>query len=145
MSKVHPSPIIQMENGELSQVSGRSCFFPVPEETLCSFWYILEQYKFDLCTTVWLRGFGLNVTFLPFKESLTLFQIWTFYYTYIYFVPIGVMENRVTKANSKYFNGILQRLDFFLKFIFQLYVSSSDRRPFILILDQILVYTSLIM
>ena len=112
MSKIHPSPIVQMENGELGQVSGRSYFFLFKRKSYVFFWYILEKYKFGLCTTVWLRGFGLNVTFLPLKESLTLFQIWTFYYTYIYFVSIGVMENRVTKVNSKYFNGILQRLEF---------------------------------
>ena len=30
-----------------------------------------------------------------------------YYYTFTYFVPIGVINDRVTKINSKYFNGKL--------------------------------------
>ena len=46
-----------------------------------------------------------TIIFLPLKESLTLFQIWIFYYIFTYFVPFGVIKNRVTKVNSNYFNG----------------------------------------
>ena len=46
-----------------------------------------------------------TIIFLPLKESLTLFKIWTFYNTLTYFVPFGVIENRVTKVIFKYFNG----------------------------------------
>ena len=42
---------------------------------------------------------------LPLKESLALFRIWTFCYTFTYFVPFGVIENRFTKFKFKYFNG----------------------------------------
>ena len=45
------------------------------------------------------------IIFLPLKESLTLFQIWVFLPTFDYFVPFGVIENRFTKINFKYFNG----------------------------------------
>ena len=45
--------------------------------------------------------------FLPAKESLTLFQICIFYYTFNYFVPIGVIKDKLTKINCKYFNGKL--------------------------------------
>ena len=42
-----------------------------------------------------------TIIFLSLKESLTLFQIWIFYYTFNDFVPFGAIENRVTKVNSK--------------------------------------------
>ena len=42
----------------------------------------------------------LLITFLPPKESLTLFQIWIFCYIFNYFVPFGVIENRFTKITS---------------------------------------------
>ena len=44
------------------------------------------------------------IIFLPLKKSLTLFQIWVLL-TFNYFVPFGVIENRFTKINFKYFNG----------------------------------------
>ena len=48
-----------------------------------------------------------TITFLALKESLTLFQICIFYYTFIYFVPYRVIENKVTEINSNYFFGKL--------------------------------------
>ena len=45
------------------------------------------------------------IIFLPLKESLTLFQIWFFLLTFSYFAPLGVIENRFTEINFKYFNG----------------------------------------
>ena len=41
---------------------------------------------------------------LTLKESLTMFQIWIFCYAFTYFVPIGFIENRITKTSFKYFN-----------------------------------------
>ena len=52
------------------------------------------------------------------------FQIWIFCYTFTYFVPFGVTENRVTKVNLKYFNGNFAKAWFFEKFIFELDASS---------------------
>ena len=52
------------------------------------------------------------------------FQIWIFYYTFTYFIPFGVIKNRVTKVNFKYFNGNLAEAWLFEKFIFELDVSS---------------------
>ena len=65
-----------------------------------------------------------TIFFLSLKESLTLFQMWIFYYTFTYFVPFGVIENRVTKVNFKYFNGNFAEAWLFEKFIFELDASS---------------------
>ena len=53
-----------------------------------------------------------------------LFQIWILYYTFTYIVPFGVIENRVTKLNSKYFHGDFAEAWLFEKFIFELDASS---------------------
>ena len=70
---------------------------------------------------VWFTIFSL-----PLKESITLFQIWIFYYTIIYFFPFEVIENRVTNVNSKYFNVNCAEPEVWLfeKFIFELDASS---------------------
>ena len=61
-----------------------------------------------------------TTNFLPLKESLTLFQIWIFLLHLTYFSPIRAMEYRVTKINSKYFNGTLGpfHLTWLINFIF---------------------------
>ena len=66
------------------------------------------------------------IIFLPLKESLTLFQIWIFHYTFTYFVPVEVIENRVTKDNSKYFNVNCAEAWLFEKFTFELDASSKS-------------------
>ena len=43
--------------------------------------------------------------FLPPKESLTLFQMDFFCYTFTYFIRFGVIKNRVSKINYRYFHG----------------------------------------
>ena len=45
------------------------------------------------------------IKFLPLKESLTLFQTSVFLLIFNFFVPFGVIENRFTKFDFKYFNG----------------------------------------
>ena len=65
-----------------------------------------------------------TIIFLPLKERLTLFQTWIFYYTFTYFVQFGVIENIVTKVNSKYFNENCAEAWRFEKFIFELDPSS---------------------
>ena len=45
------------------------------------------------------------IIFLLLKESLTLIRDMVFLLTFNYFVPFGVIENRFTKINFKYFNG----------------------------------------
>ena len=47
-----------------------------------------------------------------------------FWLTFSYFVPYGVIENRVTKVNFKYFNGSFAEAGLFEKFIFELHASS---------------------
>ena len=54
------------------------------------------------------KRISFTIIFLPLKEGLTLFQIRIFFqvsYTFTYFVPFGVIKNRVIKINFKYFNG----------------------------------------
>ena len=120
MSKI-PSPTIQMESWARC-LGGR--IFPGPEEFVYSFLVyfgivqIWPMYH-SLDKRVW-----FTIFFLPLKESLTLFQIWIFYYTFTYFVTFGVMENRVTKVHSKYFNGNWVEAWIFKKFIFELDASS---------------------
>ena len=77
------------------------CFFLFQRKSHIIFWYILEQYRFGLWTTVWVREFGLRLYFYLLKRVLFCPR---FYYTFTYFVPFEVIENRVTKVNSKYFN-----------------------------------------
>ena len=48
----------------------------------------------------------------------------SFCYTFTYFVSFGVIENRVTKVNFKYFNGHFVEAWLFEKFIFKLDASS---------------------
>ena len=57
----------------------------------------------------------VTITFLPFKESLTLFQydsfysriIVLYYFFFTYFIKIGVIKERITKIDSKHFNRVL--------------------------------------
>ena len=46
-------------------------------------------------TTIWFL-----IIFLPLKKSLTLFHTWVFLLTFNYFIPFGVIENRLTKLTS---------------------------------------------
>ena len=57
---------------------------------------------------VYVQHFGWEglVYDYPFlRESHSVPDMDFFCYTTTYFVPFGVIENRVTKVNSKYFNG----------------------------------------
>ena len=61
------------------------------------------------------------------------FHIWIFCYAFTYFVPCGVIQNRVTKVNFKYFNENFAKAWLFEKFIFELDASSySFKITFIL-------------
>ena len=94
MSKIF-SPPLQMESWARC-LRGRHFLF-VLEEIVYSF-----RFLFDIFWN------SVYLTYVPLKESLTLFQIWIiFYYTFTYFVPIGLIGNRVTKIKSRYFNGKL--------------------------------------
>ena len=64
------------------------------------FWYILESYTFDLCTTVLIRGFGLQLSFY-LSKGVPLCSGYGFFLI-IYFVLIGVIEDKVTKIKPKY-------------------------------------------
>ena len=68
------------------------------------FWYFgivqIWPMHHSLETRIWFL-----IILLPLKESLTLFQIWVSCYTFNYFAPVGVIENRFTKINFKCFNG----------------------------------------
>ena len=55
--------------------------------------------------SVWVRGFGLQLHFYLSKTVSLCSRYGLFSHTSTYFVPIGVIKGRVTKINSKYFNG----------------------------------------
>ena len=65
---------------------------------------ILKKYKFGLCITAWKRGFGFWLLFY-LSKTLSLCSRYDFFLTFNYFVPFGVIKNRFTKINFKYFNG----------------------------------------
>ena len=112
-------------------------FSPVPEEIVYSF---LEYFGI---VQIWPTYHSLDkrvwftIIFLPLKESLTLFQIWIFYYFY-YFFPFGVIENRITKVISIYFNGNCVEAWLFGKFIFQLHASSYSFKITCILLRQVI-------
>ena len=72
------------------------------------FWFILEWQIFDLCTIVWINKLTIvnDYLFTSQRESRAVPDMDLFYYTFNYFIPIGIIEVRVTKTNSKYFNSI---------------------------------------
>ena len=84
------------------------------------------------------RRVWFTIIFLPLKESLTLPQIWIFYYTFTYFVPFGVIEVRVSKVSSKYFNGNCAEAWLFEKFIFDLDASSYSFKITCTLLRQVI-------
>ena len=57
-----------------------------------------------MCTTVCIRGFSLHLSFYLEQESSSCSRYGFSCYTFTYFAPIGVMEERVIKINSKDFN-----------------------------------------
>ena len=74
------------------------------EEIVCSFFNIpfkifWPKYKFGL------GWFGLVVYDYLFTSQRESRRYGFFCYTITWFVPFGVIENRVTKINFKYFNG----------------------------------------
>ena len=92
-----PSPIVQMELGVWEVV-----VFSVPEEIVYSFLVYFGMVQIWPMYHSLDKRVGLR---LPLKEGLSQFWIWIFYFAFTYFVPFRVIENRVTKDNSKYFNG----------------------------------------
>ena len=125
MSKI-PIPLIQMESWT-SCVRG-SFYLLVPEEIVYSFlvYFVIVQtwsIYHSLDKQVWLL-----IMFLPLKESLTLFNDF-FCYTFTFFVRFGVIKNRVTNVNSKYFNG---NFDHFICRIWSiLFLYTPDHQPWL--------------
>ena len=67
------------------------------------FW---PKYKFGLCIKTWRRGFSCLWLFFYTSKRVSLCTRYGFFcYTIANFVPFGVIENKVTKINFKYFNG----------------------------------------
>ena len=113
MSKI-PSPPLQME-GWASCLGGRIFISFQRKSYILSIFFLIY---FEI-VHIWLMYHSLDrriwfmIIFLPLKESLTLFQLWAFFYfNFTYFVPIGVIEDRVAKINSKRFNGKLRQFHF---------------------------------
>ena len=88
----------------MSSVSTRLYFFQFQRKFFNFLFDILEWYKFGLCITAWKQGFGFWLCFYLSKR-VSLCSRHAFLLTFNYFVPFGVIENRFTKINFKYFNG----------------------------------------
>ena len=69
-------------------------------------WSILDMCKFGIWSTYHSldRGGGWFYDYPFLRESHSDPDMDFFCYTVTYFVPFGVIDNRVTKVNSKYFN-----------------------------------------
>ena len=83
--------------------------------------------KYLVQSSKWRFELGiLEVVFFLVYDCLFTcqFEMWIFWYTFTYFVPFGVIGNRVTKVNFKYFNGNVAETWHFEKFIFELDASS---------------------
>ena len=80
----------------------------------------------------------LKIILLPLRKSLTLYEIWIFYYTFTYFVLFVVIKNRVTKVNSRYFNGNCAEASLFEKFVFELDESSYSFKNACILLRQVI-------
>ena len=70
------------------------------------FLYILQKYRFGLIITDWRRRFDLRLSFILSKRVSLCSRYEFFCYSLTYFVPFGVIDNRVTKLNS----GILMEI-----------------------------------
>ena len=97
-----------------------------PEEIVHSFNFLFEIFWNSIFLRVWIyltytwhiyltpiyhsldKKIWFAIIYLLLKENLTLFQICIFLLYHHLFVPIGVIEDRVTKINSKYFNEKLR-------------------------------------
>ena len=102
MSKI-PIPLIQMESW--TRCVRGSFYLLAPEEIVYSFlvYFVIVQtwsIYHSLDKKVWLW-----IMFLPLKESHSVPDMDFFCYTFTFFVRFGVIKNRATKVNSKYFNG----------------------------------------
>ena len=76
---------------------------------------------------------------LPLKESLTLFQIWIFYYTILHlFCPIWSYQEYSYQINSKYFNGNCAKTWLFENFIFELDASPYSFKITCILLRQVI-------
>ena len=121
MSKI-PSTIVQMES-LVRCLGGLTFFCPRGTRLFLFLVYFGIVQIWNMYHTLDERVLFM-IIFLPLKKSLTLFQKWIFYYGFTYSVPFGVIKNRVSKVNSKYFNGNCAEAWFFEKFIFELDASS---------------------
>ena len=121
MSKI-PSTIVQMES-LVRCLGGLTFFCPRGTRLFLFLVYFGIVQIWPMYHTLDERVLFM-IIFLPLKKSLTLFQKLIFYYGFTYSVPFGVIKNRVSKVNSKYFNGNCAEAWFFEKFIFELDASS---------------------
>ena len=83
--------------------------------------YLVQSSKWRFELGIWeVVFFGLRLFFYLSVPDMDFLL----YYTFTYFVPFGVIKNRVTKVNFKYFNGNFAEAWLFEKFIFELDASS---------------------
>ena len=66
------------------------------------------------------------------------FQTWIFCYTFTYLVPFGVIKNRITKVNFKYFNGNFSEAWLSEKFVFEVDASSYSFKIICILSKQVI-------
>ena len=91
-------------------MSGRLNFFPIPEDIAHSLFNILCDIFWDSINLVYVsklveEGLVYEFLFTSQRESHSIPDMDFFCYTFTYFVPFGVIENRVNKVNFNDFNG----------------------------------------
>ena len=107
ISKI-PSPPLQM--GSLARCLG-GCIFSSSRANCIfffqfTFWYIWNSVNLAYVSQFGVEDLVYNYRFTPQIESHSVPDIYgLFCFTFSYFIPFGVIENRVTKINCKYSNG----------------------------------------
>ena len=153
--------IVHSYEWRVEQVSASLYFVPVPEEIVYYFlvYFVIVQtwsIHHSLDKKVWLW-----IMFLPVKESHSVPDMDFFCYTFTFFVRFGVIKNRATKVNSKYFNGnfdnficpvwsvlFLHAPDYqawlFQEFIFELDASSYSFKITCILLRQVIYLNKMV-
>ena len=75
-------------------------FFPFPDEIVCSFFNFLFDIFWNSTNLAYVTQLGEDDLVCDYlKRVSACFVYGLFYCTFIYFVPFGLIENRVTKSN----------------------------------------------
>ena len=122
-------------------MSRRSYFFLFQKKSYNLFLFYFGIVQIWLCTTIWIVGFGLRLSFyISKKVSLcSRYGFLFFCYTFTYFVRFGVIENRVTKVNAPD-----HKVWLFEKFIFEVDAFSYSFKIFCILLKQVVSFKKMV-